>query len=384
MVFEVGSDLDVLHGWRRGTLSRDDKFGFHPLESQLSDVPRCADSGAALDVFLRERGCLLDSKDSRDSNSRDSRDLKKTNKSRLPTHSRRFVFTPESKKSFDFQPCKVLHSPLPKRHRHRQDVDGPNTAGLSCKKRRLRADLITSRLSQSYSQPATHILNREGMESGDKRFLKMATTLDMARRIAHLHGTSFLRFSLMNRLRKKLGLWKKDEGNDDRERKKEKGAVNEEDEGDEEHASEETIDTTAKAPWRAQSLEASSGGKYLKPASPTTDRQPKSAKVPGPRLSKPTALPLPSADFAVKNGSPRIQPMRSPELRPMAHYEELDEDSFSFLHADDESAGDVPDDGDVYSDFGVIFGSPGSPAEGEDHTYEEYLDELDGISWMTR
>lgn len=61
----------------------------------------------------------------------------------------------------------------PKRRRALHDVDGPYTGSLGCKKRRLRRDLITSRLSRPYSSPATHILNREAA-AGAKRFLKMA------------------------------------------------------------------------------------------------------------------------------------------------------------------------------------------------------------------
>lgn len=62
---------------------------------------------------------------------------------------------------------------------------------------------------------------------------------------------------------------------------------------------------------------------------------------------------------------------------------EEEEDSFAFLHPDlDDYADDDPEN--VYSDFGAIF-CPGSPdATGDDHSYEEYLDELDGISWATR
>ncbi|KAL1895461.1 hypothetical protein Sste5346_005268 [Sporothrix stenoceras] len=73
--------------------------------------------------------------------------------------------------------------PSLKRRRALSDVDGPNTAALCCKKRRLRRFLITSRLSQPFSQPATHILNRESVAAGDKRFLKLAAIMN-ARRIA--------------------------------------------------------------------------------------------------------------------------------------------------------------------------------------------------------
>ncbi|KAI1277720.1 hypothetical protein F5Y07DRAFT_398274 [Xylaria sp. FL0933] len=51
-----------------------------------------------------------------------------------------------------------------KRIRTSDDVDGPGTASLPCKKRRLLLHLVTSRLSRPFSLPATHILIRE---SGD-------------------------------------------------------------------------------------------------------------------------------------------------------------------------------------------------------------------------
>lgn len=71
--------------------------------------------------------------------------------------------------------------PCLKRRRPDTDVDGPNTAALSCKKRRLLWHLITSRLSQPYSLPATHILNRESVTTGDKRFLKLAAIMSARR-----------------------------------------------------------------------------------------------------------------------------------------------------------------------------------------------------------
>lgn len=67
-----------------------------------------------------------------------------------------------------------------------------------------------------------------------------------------------------------------------------------------------------------------------------------------------------------------------------SYHEDPEEDSFAFLHVDEDE-----DDGDVYSDFGVIFGGGGggggdSGQTQDDHSYEEYLDELDGISWVSR
>ncbi|KFA54302.1 hypothetical protein S40293_04844 [Stachybotrys chartarum IBT 40293] len=267
-----------------------------------------------------------------------------------------------------------------KRRRHGQDVDGPNTAGLCCKKRRLRSELITSRLSQPFSLPATHILNREGMKSGDKRFFKIAASLDLARRIAHLHATSFLRFSLMNSLRRRLGLWKPGVPRQATSRLSDTG-----------------LDTTTKAPWQQrEGGEASKSDTAGSPLAPSGAGRPPAAqgkplppvaKMPSCRLSIPAALPRPSGDAiaATRRTSPRIHPVRSPELRPMAiGADDLDEDSFAFLHADDDAAYDVTDDPEhVYSDFGVIFGGASSePKSPDEHSYEEYLDELDGITWV--
>lgn len=279
-----------------------------------------------------------------------------------------FTFKPQRMASFEFRPRQDHVARISKRYRHRLDVDGPNTAALSCKKRRLRSELITSRLSQPYSQPATHILNREGMKSGDKRFLKMATSLDVARRIAHLHATSFLRFSVMNRLRRRLGLWR---------------PAHERAHG--EHDQEGELDTTSKAPWKPQSLEGSSGGQYLRPSRDASAGG--SGHAPKPqacRLSKPTALPLPPTDIAAAKirTSSRIHPVRSPEMRPeYGAYDELDEDCFAFLHLDEDALGEAGEDPEhVYSDFSVIFAGGASD---DDQSYEEYLDELDGISWAT-
>ncbi|KAI0876655.1 hypothetical protein GGS24DRAFT_210711 [Hypoxylon argillaceum] len=52
-----------------------------------------------------------------------------------------------------------------KRTRTPDDVDGPGTAGLAVKKRRLLLHLVTSRLSRRFSLPATHILIRESSDS---------------------------------------------------------------------------------------------------------------------------------------------------------------------------------------------------------------------------
>ncbi|KAM0222899.1 hypothetical protein ACHAQD_003628 [Fusarium lateritium] len=283
-----------------------------------------------------------------------------------------------------------------KRIRCLSDVDGLNTADLSVKKRRLRADLITSRLSQPYSQPATHILNREGQEAGDKRFLKMATAVDMTRRIAHLHATSFLRFSTMNCLRKRLSL----------------GQSASEGRGHEQEIAAITSKATGRPNMRPQTLQDSSAGKSLMisptgtgiigPSGVISSRVPQQPQpLPKPfqhpkptacRLSSPVALPLPVSDVAATKNrtSPRLFPVRSPELRPTAPLpplDDLEEDSFAYMHPADDDWDDVGDDQEsVYSDFSVLFGQSNENRgeEEEDRSYEEYLDELDGICWMSR
>ncbi|KAL2256873.1 hypothetical protein VTK26DRAFT_998 [Humicola hyalothermophila] len=80
--------------------------------------------------------------------------------------------------------------PCLKRRRPPTDVDGPNSASLPCKKRRLLRQLITSRLSQPFSLPATHILNRggaTGATGGDKRLSKL-TVMMVARRLTSSQG----------------------------------------------------------------------------------------------------------------------------------------------------------------------------------------------------
>ncbi|UKZ78918.1 hypothetical protein TrVFT333_006665 [Trichoderma virens FT-333] len=242
-----------------------------------------------------------------------------------------------------------------KRCRLGSDVEGPNTANVGRKKRRLRSRLITSRLSQPFSQPATHILNREGRQVGDRRFVKMAVTLDASRRAAHLRATAYLRYSIMNRMRKRLGGVRY------------QGSTKE----NEDHTVRQSIDTFTRAPWQSQDVKSApeAGPSVLEPskgAAPASrdsrdeaTNQPVETlgKAPACRLSKPIALPLPSADVDATNDrtSARIDSTTSPEPRPPLAwmYDDVEEDSFAFLHADEEHLDD--DDADVYCDFDAIF-----------------------------
>ena len=53
-----------------------------------------------------------------------------------------------------------------KRYRSEADVDGDDSIDAQRKKRRLRFDLVTSRLSQPYATPTTHIITRKGRRPG--------------------------------------------------------------------------------------------------------------------------------------------------------------------------------------------------------------------------
>jgi uncharacterized membrane protein YgcG len=435
MALEVESNagarasLELMKGsWKK---SRDDRrlAAAQPPRGGLltsvvdSTIPRCAASDPTLSALMGGRVCVMFNQDYHKNRSKETRVTvtevtEETRELPLPppsppsattssptTDSDSFRLTkPRNSEGFKLPlRSRPDQNPRPgKRQRHRLDVDGPNTADLCCKKRRLRTVLITSRLSQPYSQPATHILNREGQKHGDKRFLKMATSLDISRRRALAQSTSFLRYSVMNRLRERLGLGKLTE---------QQGQCIAENKAGLE-------DMGAKAPWKAQgSLAALSsrhvarahrtaahvGGLHAYPHPPQHGTT--SPRLQSTRLSMPAALPLPPTDAkaAKSRTSARIHPVRSPELLPeRGACEELEEDGFAFLYGDD----DLTDDPDhVYSDFSVIFGGGGgggsggsgggsssvsggpsgssdSHAQDDSHSYEEYLDELDGISWV--
>ncbi|TVY43103.1 hypothetical protein LOCC1_G004519 [Lachnellula occidentalis] len=75
----------------------------------------------------------------------------------------RFTFSARPSIKFCFDRPKAISIPCNrpfKRRRALSDVDGDGNEGR--KKRRLRLQLITSRLSRPYSQPATNIVNRRG------------------------------------------------------------------------------------------------------------------------------------------------------------------------------------------------------------------------------
>ncbi|KAH7140897.1 hypothetical protein EDB81DRAFT_67076 [Dactylonectria macrodidyma] len=408
--------IHMLEPWRHNAcLGCHDDIPCPTLDGELAKVPRCPASDPLLEELLKEAPYK---------SNRKGTDLKTLPLKRSLLHTLAHLPRPDATTSaFTFslpddstQPFTIRASPFftpyrgVKRRRCLSDVDGFDTARMSSKKRRLRVDLITSRLSQPYSQPATHILNREGQESGDKRFLKMATTLDSARRSSHLHATSFLRYCTMNCLRKRLN------------QQAYPGLVARR---DDQEAAAVASKAGVKGTWRPQSIQDTSAGQSLRvSAAPTptggpgisisapiplpflqpTRPQPTASKhthphphvkPPACRLSNPAALPLPATDASAtkQRTSPRIYPVQSPELRPslpsmsLPQLDDLEEDSFAFLHPADDDWDDGADDQDsVYTDFSVVFGqeNPGGSDNKDERTYEEYLDELDGICWVSR
>jgi hypothetical protein len=112
----------------------------------------------------------------------------------------------------------------------------------------------------------------------------------------------------------------------------------------------------------------------------------KSIVMPGPR-------PFPRLSLI---GSPSISPVQSlvhmPETqitKPMEGAEDQDGSPASFLCEElDGACADLSDAdmGGVYGDFKVLFGGravyPDSLDE-DDHSYEDYLNELDGSTWVT-
>ncbi|CCF46225.1 hypothetical protein CH063_03815 [Colletotrichum higginsianum] len=289
-----------------------------------------------------------------------------------------FAFsTDHDQSSFVFQ----RSSPLPrieKRQRAESDVDGPYTAALSCKKRRLRLQLITSRLSQPFSLPATHIINREAIASGDKRFVKLAAVANSpdADRQGLIRETSImLRAAVLNRVRLRV-----------RNEAMLRGDL-------------VVAVTAANAAVLHHGQQLATGARFVAQSSALAEQQQQTppARVVLIRsgISSPNSIKSPPGSPKTPQSSrmlpksPRLQPARSPVLAPSGTMlEEMEDDGIlSFPTAEHDCSYAWADDDDledVYSDFGAIFGGPVQNGETEEdgHSYEEYLDELDGISWV--
>ncbi|ODA77030.1 hypothetical protein RJ55_07547 [Drechmeria coniospora] len=108
-------------------------------------------------------------------------------------------------KSSQFIPIASLLNPHTglKRRRSRLDVDGPNTAALSSKKRRLQLNTATSLLSHPHSRPASY---RIGGQPAAGVATRSSPRLDPTGRRRGRNASSFLRFSVLNQMRKRLGI----------------------------------------------------------------------------------------------------------------------------------------------------------------------------------
>ncbi|KAH6627405.1 hypothetical protein F5144DRAFT_271769 [Chaetomium tenue] len=296
-----------------------------------------------------------------------------------------------------------------KRRRPDTDIDGPGTSSTTYKKRRLLRHLITSRLSQPFSLPATHILNREAVASGDKRFLKL-TAIMSARRLNSAvvaspqapsppqqpnPSTWLHRAALLNSLRSRVYATAA------------------------ERANMPVPDLAAKTAVFQQSHGSTTafvGGRYLI-TSPSPNNHP--AHAPPHRRPPPPGAPQPHPNFRPGNHhnhgngpihihqhpthtgpanghphphhhhhhapktclripSPTLRPLRSPELRvtrpliPLEDIEPLYDESFS-------------DDGMAFptSELESRYGYDDEDEDGLGGAdcFEDYMDDLDGIPW---
>ncbi|XXH04500.1 hypothetical protein Hte_010916 [Hypoxylon texense] len=318
-----------------------------------------------------------------------------------------------------------------KRGRALHDVDGPGTGSLSCKKRRLRLHLVTSRLSQPYSWPATHILNRE---SGDDdspvlgRFLLKFAAVGAAALKKAGHQSAIVRkAAILNRVR--IGVRQAAvlrghtvlAGMAARGNSLSHGL---------QLVTTSNSATGARFPgnappydhpydlpypippvWRPHttafhpaSPSSSSSSSFTSPVSSASGREGGSTSnaraAPG-ETQRADTNSNPTTAITASSQPPPVASLRrrtSPPPKPpnMPSQREQEEEDVAFPSPDLETRyADFSDDDldDVYADFGVLFGSgSGSPeggsgssnegAGGGEHFYEEYLDELDGLRWV--
>ncbi|KAK8035108.1 hypothetical protein PG993_010103 [Apiospora rasikravindrae] len=296
---------------------------------------------------------------------------------------------------------------ISKRQRAPHDVDGPNTNHLPCKKRRLRHRLITSRLSQPYSLPATHILNRETGEDTPvlSRFLKFAA---MGPKKAG-HQTAMVRkAAILNRVRLNVRQAAVTRGHDRMWRMSDMSIMG--------HGLQlVTASTGAMFPGRGSAAGMSlphvwrphTTGTPVAGTAVAKDRHGGSSHIshqPGMNDSSRVVIADDTATHPISAyPSQRHQQNQSypntititsdtpvTSIMTPLHHEEAEESTAFLVIDDDYRYADLSDDDmdDVYTDFGALFGGGAAKSYGdgtrddeEEHFYEEYLDELDGIPW---
>lgn len=282
-----------------------------------------------------------------------------------------------------------------KRRRALHDVDGPGTSHMSCKKRRLRLQLVTSRLSQPFSLPATHILNRESDNDTPviSRFVKRAAI--GAKKAGH--QTALVRkAAIMNRVRLTIRQTAVTRGHDRIWKRTGWGAMR--------HGFQLVTDSTG-AMFPGRSGEQVPGPivpRAWRPHTTSTNaKSPPGMLLPGLISSEKRIVHMNAASSrdmpptsshtkaVVEDTSLPLPPPPPPATYIMTPLAGADEDEASFPDSDlDSRYTEASDDemDDVYADFGVLFGGGTDSLEGleeDEHFYEEYLDEVDGIIWAS-
>lgn len=294
-----------------------------------------------------------------------------------------------------------------KRARPVHDVDGPSTSHLPVKKRRLQHRLVTSRLSRPYSMPATHILNRYASAASEGSPV-LARVLKAAKWWGH-QTAQVRKAAIMNRVRRGIRQAAGARGNDRMWRFAGVHVLG--------HSLQLVTggSTGAMFPGRG-------GGEEPVPRSwrPHTTGAP-GAFGPGPGPGSgnghsdtpgPLSVPLEKqagpnphaspASLSLEPAAPQAEAAPSPPrtliMTPLGGDGNLDEIA-AFPAAELEGRyADLSDDDmdDIYANFEELLGgngdgvrSPGSDegAGGEkgeaDVFYEEYLDGMDGIAWVS-
>ncbi|KAI1435089.1 hypothetical protein GGR50DRAFT_343417 [Xylaria sp. CBS 124048] len=337
---------------------------------------------------------------------------------------------------------------LAKRARASHDVDGPDTDKLPMKKRRLLLHLITSRLSRPFSLPATHILIRE---SGDTmpvlhRIQQLASFggsgagpgLGGARRAGH-QSTLIRKAAILNRIRICVRQAAIARGHAIMTELAARGTAlnhglqvvttggrfpstgadgrlsfDSGEHGDAVHRQSHVASSHSNRPYEGGSHGGDTAGKFDEresacgthghidhTGSPSNTKKvenigneptPALASVPSTVTdASPAILVVPPSIPAVSAAIPVVS-IAVPVMSPADADDEEDNTAFPAASFQDRYA-DLSDDdmGDVYADFGVLFGSSGSrspegrsgsPGPVEEQFFEEYLDELDGIPWV--
>ncbi|KAK3494216.1 uncharacterized protein B0T23DRAFT_394379 [Neurospora hispaniola] len=352
-----------------------------------------------------------------------------------------FPLTPSNPPHLSQPEAHVLARPKSlKRSRPCTDVDGHNTAPLPCKKRRLRLNLVTSRLSHPFSLPATHILNRESILKGDKRLRSIAAAANRRMAMAgwgfggvggqngggggmamamggNGSAASLLRkMAVMNRFRMRMmgeGLMRAQQAQRAAQAQAVQAQAHEVGQGRGGGGGPPAVaghvgvgGTTGGVPMQrtAQGHDGYGPGTSHQPP-PPRGSQAGGQQVPVPVI---TGFPPPVIHTTTSNSepstpqglspSPPLHPLHSPDLRPTDDQDDqdFDDEDVAFPTSAHESryeGGDEEEGHEVYADFGVLFGGGGGDddldVEGDrmsgEMSVEQQeclgLDNWDGISW---